>query len=80
MTTHISAEHHRAFEALTSGRYENFCLFSCLANGQPAAAMLGRRKIPPGAFFASPGSDRLRHSCPIPGSSSSFLRAPHLHS
>ena len=31
--------HRRAFEALTSGRYENFCLFSCIANEHPAAAI-----------------------------------------
>ena len=39
MSTHITDEHRRAFEALTSGRYENFCLFSCEPNGHPAAAI-----------------------------------------
>ena len=39
MSTHITDEHRRAFEALTSGRYENFCLFSCEANGHRAAAI-----------------------------------------
>ena len=38
-TTNITEEHRRAFEALTSGKFENFCLFSCTANGQPAAAV-----------------------------------------
>lgn len=38
-TTHITAEHRRAFEALTSGVYPNFCLYSCEANGHPAAAI-----------------------------------------
>ena len=37
-TTNITEEHRRAFEALTSGKFENFCLFSCTANGHPAAA------------------------------------------
>ena len=27
--TNISEEHHHAFEALTSGSYENLALFSC---------------------------------------------------
>ena len=38
-TTHITAEHRHPFEALTSGNYDNFCLFSCEANGHPAAAI-----------------------------------------
>ena len=38
-TTHITAEHHRAFEALTSGAYPSFCFFSSEANGHPAATI-----------------------------------------
>ena len=38
-TTNITEEHRRAFEALTSGKFENFCLFSCTANSHPAAAV-----------------------------------------
>ena len=38
-TTNITEEHHRAFEALTSGKFDNFCLFSCTANDHPAAAI-----------------------------------------
>ena len=38
-TTNITEEHRRAFEALTSGKFDNFCLFSCTANGHPAAAI-----------------------------------------
>lgn len=37
--TNITPEHQRAFEALTSGKYANFALFSCFADGQPAAAI-----------------------------------------
>ena len=40
MTTNITAEHRAAFEALISGDYANFALFSCFANGEPAAAIV----------------------------------------
>ena len=46
MSTHITDEHRRAFEALTSGRYENFCLFSCEAK-HPAAAIAAVTVEPP---------------------------------
>ena len=46
-TTNITADHRRAFEALTSGRYENFCMFSCEANGHPAAAIAAVTVQPP---------------------------------
>ena len=38
-TTQVTAEHRHAFEALTSGHYDKFCLFSCEANGHPAAVI-----------------------------------------
>ena len=38
--TNISGQHRNAFEALTSGQYDNFALFSCFLNGQPAAAIV----------------------------------------
>jgi hypothetical protein len=37
--TNITPDHRSAFEALTSGEYANFALFSCFADGQPAAAI-----------------------------------------
>ena len=40
MTTNITAAHCAAFEALTSGDYANFALFSCFVNGEPAAAIV----------------------------------------
>jgi len=40
MSTSITAEHQSAFEALTSGDYENFALFSCFVNGTPASAIV----------------------------------------
>ncbi len=39
MTTNITDEHRRAFEALTSGCYENFALVSCFCAGKPEAAI-----------------------------------------
>jgi hypothetical protein len=38
--TNITAEHRAAFEALTSGRFDNFALFSCFIGGEPAAAIV----------------------------------------
>ena len=38
--TNITEEHRNAFEALTSGHYDNFALFSCFLNDQPAAAIV----------------------------------------
>jgi hypothetical protein len=40
MTTNITAEHKAVFEALTSGDYRNFALFSCFVKGEPAAAIV----------------------------------------
>jgi hypothetical protein len=38
--TNITAEHRAVFEALTSGRFDNFALFSCFVAGEPAAAIV----------------------------------------
>ena len=38
--TNITPEHRAAFEALASGDYDNFALFSCFVNGEPAAAIV----------------------------------------
>jgi hypothetical protein len=40
MSTNITAEHRAAFEALTSGDYSNFALFSCFVDGTPATAIV----------------------------------------
>jgi len=40
MTTNITAEHRAAFEALVSGDFRNFALFSCFVDGIPAAAIV----------------------------------------
>jgi hypothetical protein len=40
MSTNITPQHQQAFEAMVSGRYRNFALFSCFVNGEPAAAVV----------------------------------------
>lgn len=37
--TNITADHQQAFEAISSGRFDNFALASCFVNGEPAAAI-----------------------------------------
>jgi hypothetical protein len=37
--TYITDNHRATFEALTSGAYDNFALFSCFVNGEPAEAI-----------------------------------------
>ena len=43
MTTNITSDHCAAFEALISGDYANFALFSCLVNGEPAGIVAVNR-------------------------------------
>ena len=50
--THITPAHRRAFEALTSGRYDNFALMSCTVNGAPASAIVA---------VTADGDDHLVH-------------------
>ena len=38
--TNITQEHRDAFEALVSGNFTNFALFSCFVGGEPAAAIV----------------------------------------
>ncbi len=40
MTTNITERHRETFNALASGRYDNFALFSCFVNGTPSAAIV----------------------------------------
>lgn len=40
MSTNIYPEHISAFEALTSGEHDNFALFSCFLDGEPAVAIV----------------------------------------
>lgn len=38
--TNITPALQKQFEALTSGKYDNFALFSCFVNGEPTAAIV----------------------------------------
>ena len=40
MSTNIRPEHISTFEALTSGEHDNFALFSCFLDGEPAVAIV----------------------------------------
>jgi hypothetical protein len=48
MSTNITAEHQRAFNALTSGQCGNFALFSCFVGGEPAVAIVTVNEDGPG--------------------------------
>ena len=48
--TNITPAHREAFEALRNGSFQNFALFSCFVNGQPAAAIVAIN--PDGAEYA----------------------------
>jgi hypothetical protein len=49
--TNITPDHCAAFEALTSGDYANFALFSCFVNGKPAAAIVAVNRDSDGYFI-----------------------------
>lgn len=40
MSTNITSDHRKAFEALASGDFDNFALFSCFVNGEPGSAIV----------------------------------------
>jgi hypothetical protein len=40
MSTNITPEIKANFHALASGKYNNFALFSCFVNGEPAVAIV----------------------------------------
>ena len=44
--TNITEEHRTAFEALTNGEPDNFALFSCFLNGEPAAIVAVTAHLP----------------------------------
>ncbi len=44
--TNITEEHRRAFTALTSGRFHNFCLVSCFVDGEPTERRIGHTLSP----------------------------------
>lgn len=48
MTTNITPDHRALFDAITSGDYGNFALFSCFVNGEPAVAVVAVSEDGPG--------------------------------
>lgn len=39
LSTNITPAHRDAFNAMLSGKYDNFALFSCFVNGEPTSAI-----------------------------------------
>ena len=66
-TTNILPVHKDALEALTSGKYANFALFSCFINGRPGCAIVAVTKegeefnITPLFVSVSPGMTLTDH-------------------
>ena len=54
MATNITEEHRCAFEALTSGDYTNFGLFSVFVDGEPGAAIVAVNESPPAGESGEP--------------------------
>jgi len=54
MSTNITEQHRHAVEALTSGSYDNFALFSCVSAGAPGAAIVAVGPRPPAGEGAQP--------------------------
>lgn len=73
MTTNITKEHREVFEALTSGAYRNFALFSCFVNGEPGTAIVavnedgGSYNITPLFVSVTPGMALADHDGTTPG-------------
>lgn len=49
--TNITLEHRDMFNAITSGDFDNFALFSCYVNGAPAAAIVAVNRDEKGEDF-----------------------------
>ena len=71
--TNISPGHRDFFNALTSGDYANFALFSCFVNGEPASAIVSVNKqagdeyqITPLFVSVTPGMKLIDHDGNIP--------------
>jgi hypothetical protein len=52
--TNITRKHREVFEALTSGEYINFALFSCFVNGEPASAIVAINKTADNEYQITP--------------------------
>ena len=64
--TNITEEHRRAFDALTSGRFDNFCLVSCFVDGEATAAIAAVTVSPPLRTAASRNISSARSSSARP--------------
>ncbi len=73
MSTNITAEHKRAFEALSTGQFANFAMFSCFVNGEPAVAIVTVNMDGPGYVITplyvsvTPGMALTDHDGIAPG-------------
>ena len=54
MASNITERHREAFNALMSGKYDNFVLMSCYVNCDPAAAICAIRPSEDGRFEVAP--------------------------
>ncbi len=52
--TNITANDHAIFQALTSGEYDNFALFSCFVDGKPATAIVAITQSDDGQYLVTP--------------------------
>ena len=64
--TNITEDHRRAFEAMTSGRFDNFCLVSCFVDGNATAAIAAVTVNPPLKKAASRNISSARFSSARP--------------
>ena len=73
--TNITRETRAAFEAIASGDYRNFALFSCFVNGEPASAIVAVNEdgadfeITPLFVSVTPGMILTDHDGAEPGPS-----------
>jgi hypothetical protein len=54
MTNNITEKHQRDFNALVSGKYDSFALFSCFINGEPGAVIVTVVEQPNGKWLIQP--------------------------
>jgi hypothetical protein len=72
--TNITRDHRKAFEALASGRFDNFALFSCFVNGEPGSTIVAVNRngddftITPLFVSVTPGMTLTDHDGIEPGS------------
>ena len=54
VSTNITEDHRASFNALSSGEYNNFALFSCFVNGEPSSAIVAITEDENGGFIVKP--------------------------